>query len=68
MSENVEKKEEIKKNTTTIANEKVKTNKTRKRTIIVLIVAILALLVGYVYLRGSYLEVKSIGENYLTAF
>ena len=68
MSKNVEKKEEVKKDTTTKANEKVKKSKARKRTIIVLIVAVLALLVGYVYLRGSYLEVKSIGENYLTAF
>lgn len=68
MSKNVEKKEEMKNDTATKTNEKVKKSKARKRTIIVLIVAVLALLVGYVYLRGSYLEVKSIGENYLTAF
>ncbi len=64
--ENLEKNEEIKKenNKTEVKNKK----KARKRTIIVLVVLVIALLVGYVYLRGSYLEVKEIGENYLTAF
>lgn len=42
--------------------------KARKRTIIVLAVLIIAIIATYIYIRGSYLEVKSIGENFLTAF
>ena len=49
-------------------NTKKKKIKARKRTIIVLAVLCLALIATYVYIRGSYLEVKEIGENYLVSF
>lgn len=39
-----------------------------KRTLIVLIVLLIAVVVTYIYLRGSYLEVKEIGENFLPSF
>lgn len=56
-------------NKSNVDNEvKIKKSKTRKRTIIVLIVLFIALIATYVYIRGSYLEVKEIGENYLPAF
>lgn len=59
-------KEEKKENT---ENPKmVNTNKTRKRTIVVLIVLLIAFIITYIFMRGSYLEVKEIGENYLPAF
>ena len=59
-------KEEKKEN---IENPKmVNTNKTRKRTIVVLIVLLIAFIITYIFMRGSYLEVKEIGENYLPAF
>ena len=41
---------------------------TRKRTIIVLAILIIALISLYVYVRGSYLEFKAIGENYIPVF
>ena len=43
-----------------------KTNK--KRNIIVLLVAIIALIIIYVLFRGSYLETLEIGENYIDVF
>ena len=68
MKEN--KKENINK---TNANEKnieenKKKPKARKRTIFVLAIIAIAFLVTFIYLRGSYLEVKQIGENYLPSF
>lgn len=42
--------------------------KTRKRTIVVLGVLLIALVISYIYIRGTFLEVKEIGENYLSAF
>ena len=41
---------------------------TRKRTIIVLAILIIALISLYVYVRGSYLEFEAIGENYIPVF
>lgn len=50
-------------------NNNVKVKKTaRKRTIIVLIFLAIALISLYVYIRGSYLEFKAIGENYIPVF
>ncbi len=59
-------------------NEKIETNNnnktvkvkrtTRKRTIIVLAFLVVALIALYVYVRGSYLEFKAIGENYIPVF
>lgn len=59
-------------------NEKIETNNnnktvkvkrtTRKRTIIVLAFLVVALISLYVYVRGSYLEFKAIGENYIPVF
>lgn len=42
--------------------------KTRKRTVIVLSVLLIALVLAYIYVRGTFLEVKEIGETYLPAF
>ena len=65
----IENNNEIKeeKNQTKQVTEK-RSGKTRKRTIIVLVVLLIALIATYVYIRGSYLEVKEIGENYLVSF
>ena len=41
---------------------------TRKRTIIVLVILTIAFLSIFVYARGSYLEFKAIGENYIPVF
>ena len=59
-------------------NEKIETNNnnktvkvkrtTRKRTIIVLAFLVVALIALYVYVRGSYLEFKAIGEKYIPVF
>ena len=50
-------------------NNSVKVKKrTRKRTIIVLAILVIALIALYVYVRGSYLEFKAIGENYIPVF
>lgn len=61
----VEKNEKIETNN----NKTVKVKKiTRKRTIIVLAFLVVALISLYVYVRGSYLEFKAIGENYIPVF
>ena len=57
--------DELKKDSNTIT--KVKKH-TRKRTIIVLAILIIALITLYIYVRGSYLEFKAIGENYIPVF
>ena len=50
-------------------NNSVKVKKrTRKRTIIVLAILVIALIALYVYVRGSYLEFRAIGENYIPVF
>ena len=70
MSKENKKIDNNKKEVTTNNNEKEKniTKKARKRTIIVLAVVLFAFIATYVYIKGSYLEVKGIGEVYLTAF
>ena len=57
--------DELKKDSNTMT--KVKKH-TRKRTIIVLAILIIALITLYIYVRGSYLEFKAIGENYIPVF
>ena len=47
-------------------NTKTKKNKTRK--IVVIGFIILFAIVSYVVLRGSYLEYKELGENYISVF
>lgn len=42
--------------------------KKKKRLIWVLIIALIALIVGYIYLRGSYLEVLEVGKEYISSF
>ncbi len=60
---------------TKIAEEKVeiseqeKTKKSKRlRKKVVLIISLLAIIIGYVFERGNYLEIKGIGENYLSVF
>ena len=63
-NQKIKKNEKIEKET-----EKTKTRKkARKRTIIVLVALFIAIIATYIFVRGSYLEVKAIGENFLTAF
>lgn len=42
--------------------------KIRKRFFVVVIVAIIAIIVAYIAFRGTYLETKEIGENYISVF
>ncbi len=43
-----------------------KSKKIRKR--VVTVITILAIIVSYIYARGNYLEIKGIGESYLSVF
>ena len=47
--------------------DKKKKNKFNRRTL-VLIVTVIALIVSYVVIRGNYLEMKEIGEEYISVF
>lgn len=49
------------------ADKKMNTQK-KKRNVIVLIAAVLVLIIGYVFFRGSYLETLEIGEKYIDVF
>ena len=49
------------------SKEKTKKSK-RLRTKIVLIISLIAIVVAYIYGRGNYLEIKGIGENYLSIY
>lgn len=64
------KKESIEETTNVVETQTKETpkKKTRKRTIIVLSVLLIAIVIAYVYIRGTFLEVKEIGENYLPSF
>ncbi len=42
--------------------------KRRLRTKVVLFISLIVLIVGYIFARGNYLEIKGIGENYLSIF
>ena len=42
--------------------------KIRTRFFVVLIVAIIAAVAAYIAFRGTYLETKEIGENYINVF
>lgn len=60
-------KDENTENANLVANEeKIKKSKTRRR--IVLAVFAIALITAYVVERGEYLEIKEIGENYISIF
>lgn len=50
-----------------IEQDKNKKNR-NKRKLIVLIISLITLIVTYISLRGSYLEMKEVGENYLSVF
>ena len=50
-----------------VETKKVKKTK-RLRTKIVLLISLIVLIVGYIYFRGNYIEIKGIGENYLSIF
>ncbi len=61
VEENIqEKKEET-------AEEKYKKSK-KTRIKVVLIISLIVLVIGYIYARGIYLEIKGIGENYLSIY
>ena len=61
VEENIENKDNK-----TEENEKTKKSKIRRR--IVIAVFILALIIAYIIERGDYLEIKEIGENYISIF
>lgn len=42
--------------------------KNKKRVCVVLIVSLISIILAYIALRGSYLEIKEIGENYLSIY
>ena len=44
------------------------TKKSKTRLFIVLIVALISSVIGYILFRGTYLETLEIGEKYITAF
>ena len=48
--------------------EKSKTKKHNTRKILVIIVSIIAFIIGYAILRTNYLEMKEIGEEYISVF
>lgn len=63
--------EDVKKTEQNVQKEEVKTTKrkkSKKRMCIVLIFSIVALIIGYITLRGHYLEVKEIGERFLGSY
>ena len=50
-------------------NEKQKVKKSKRlRTKVVIIISLLAIVIAYIYGRGNYLEIKGIGESYLSVF
>lgn len=57
-----------------VKKEQVKTEenqiekKSKRRLFIVLAVALVTLIIGYIVFRGSYLEILEIGENYISVF
>lgn len=57
-----EKQEQIK------TEEKQIKKKSKTRFFIVLAVAIITLIIGYILFRGTYLEIMEIGENYINVF
>ena len=59
-------KENSNDNNTQVEDNAVKKSKTRKK--LVLAVLVIALIVIYVIERGRYLEIKEIGENYISIF
>lgn len=54
------------KKTSVIDNKNKKSKKLRIR--VVIIITLIVLVIGYIYARGNYLEIKDIGENYLSIF
>ncbi len=58
---NIESDTKIKSNVSSKKSKKIRTK-------VVLIISLLALIIGYIYIRGNYLEIKGIGENYLSVF
>ena len=58
---------QIKKETKNTQEKQSKIN-IKTRFFIVLIVAIITIIIGYIAFRGTYLEMKEIGENYLSVF
>lgn len=43
-------------------------NKSNIRRNVVLLTSLVAIIIAYVFIRGNYLEIKEIGENYLSVF
>ncbi len=51
---------------TSVTEKNKKSKKLRIR--VVIIITLIVLVIGYIYARGNYLEIKDIGENYLSVF
>ncbi len=51
---------------TSVTEKNKKSKKLRIR--VVIIITLIVLVIGYIYARGNYLEIKDIGENYLSIF
>ncbi len=58
--------EKVPKKEVTQNAQKKGSNRIRRN--IVLLVSFIAIIIGYVYARGNYLEIKEIGENYLSIY
>ncbi len=52
------------------ANKNLETNKQSKkiRKRVVIVISVIAIIIAYIYARGNFLEIKGIGENYLSVF
>lgn len=69
-TEKVTNKKIAKENTEAEKKAETKTKKGNKhiRRNIVILTSVIAIIVGYIYARGNYLEIKEIGENYLSIY
>ncbi len=65
INKEIEENEKVNK-TSTIEEKNRKSKKIRRR--VVTIISLLAIIIGYIFARGNYLEISGIGENYLSVF
>lgn len=66
--ENISSNEIAQKSKETLLENDNKKKKNSTRRVIVLVILIIALIVTYIWARGNYLEIKEIGENYLSVY
>lgn len=67
-NKNIEAKVENSKNVKKVSIEEKNKKSIKTRIKVVLIISLIVLVVGYIYMRGNYLEIKGIGEKYLSVF